>query len=126
MMMKRVMAASSVAEADVFRSVLQEAGIACAVRNDQLWVEPDEDYATAQDLCEMWCEPVPATAGMWACPVCGKQLATPSDFCWQCGAPSQAVRSERLESTLPGSWEEATLRSEQMSTLLDSILHQSD
>jgi len=125
-MMKRVIATSSVAEVAVLGRVLQEAGIACVHENDQLWVEQDEDFATAQELCEEWCEPVPASAGMWACPACGKPLATQLDFCWQCGAPSQAVRSEGVESILPGSWEEATLRSEKMSSLLDSILHQSD
>jgi hypothetical protein len=125
-MMKRVIATSSAAEADVLRRVLQEAGIACMHDNDQLWVEQDEDFATAQDLYEAWCEPVPASAGTWACPACGKPLATQSDFCWQCCAPSQAVRPERVESPLPDSWDEATHRSEEMSSLLDSILHHSD
>ena len=138
--MKRVLATSYGAEMEVLRQLLQEADITCVLRNGQgsgllgttpfaveLWVERDEDFAMARELYEAWCKPVPETVETWNCPECGQQLAPQFDSCWQCGTHRTVTAPAPFaDSNLPCSWADAIHRGEEMSSVLDSILHQAD
>jgi hypothetical protein len=78
--------------------MLDEVGIRCALRNEQLsqafpaapfnvelWVENDEDFQKAQVLCEAWLQPPPGATGSWTCAKCGQRLKGQFDTCWKCG-----------------------------------------
>jgi hypothetical protein len=138
--MKRVIATPAGAELEVLRNMLQQAGIPCVIRNEalagllgttpfnaELWVERDEDCEKAQGLYKAWCEPVTETVQIWTCVTCGQQLDVQFDSCWQCGAqrPACAVASG-AEPALPDSWDEALHRAEEMTSVLDEILHLPD
>lgn len=136
--MKRVIATPSGAELELLRNMLQHAGVPCVIRNEalsdllgttpfnaELWVEREADFPRARALCAAWEGPGPETGKLWICLECGQRLDVQFDSCWQCGtrrnAPAPAFAAA---STLPGSWVEANLRAEKMSSLLDAILHQ--
>jgi hypothetical protein len=89
--------------------------------NAELWVECDEDLPKACELYAAWCESDSGNAETWTCSTCGQLLTIQFDSCWQCGTYRKCS-----ESTLPGSWDEASRRAEKMSSLLEDILHQSD
>jgi hypothetical protein len=138
--MKRVITTPAGAELELLRNLLQEAGIPCSIRNEELagllgatpfnaelWVELDEDFGKAHEIYAAWCEPVGDTVQIWTCLACGQRLAAQFDSCWQCGTPRSAgVPAVEAEPALPGSCDEAIHRAEEMSSLLDAILHQPD
>jgi len=130
--MKRVIATPAGAELEMLRNILQQAGTPCVIRNEELasllgtapfnaelWVERDEDFWKAHALYEAWCQPGIETVQIWTCLACGQPLDTQFDSCWQCG-----THRSPGESTLPTSWAEALHRAEEMSSVLDAILHQ--
>jgi hypothetical protein len=138
--MKRVLATPAGAELEMLRNMLQQAGIPCVIRNEELagllgttpfnaelWVERDEDLEKAHELYTAWCEPVIEPGQIWACLACGQELAAQFDSCWQCGMPRPAPASPGdAQPELPRSWDEASHRAEEMSSVLDRILHQLD
>ena len=138
--MKRVLATPAGAELEMLRNMLQQAGISCVIRNEELagllgttpfdaelWVERDEDFGKAHALYEAWCEPVTPTVQIWTCLACGQRLDAQFDSCWQCGTRRPvAVARSAAQPTLPDSWDEALHRAEQMSSFLDDILHRPD
>ena len=82
----------------LLKNMLNEAGIRCALRNEQLsqafpaapfnvelWVENDEDFQKAQVFCEAWLQPSPGAIGSWTCAKCGQRLRGQFDSCWKCG-----------------------------------------
>ena len=86
------------AELGLLKHMLEEAGIRCVVRNEQisqtipsapfnveLWVENDEDFQKAHDLYKSWCQPPPDATGSWICAKCGERLKSQFDSCWKCG-----------------------------------------
>lgn len=99
--MKRVRASESLAEIGHYRNILEQAGIACVVRNEQLsgglgeipfleclpelWVLRDEDAAAARRLIDAQLED--AGAGPWHCRVCGQGNEGQFAACWRCGTP---------------------------------------
>lgn len=137
--MKRVIASSAGAELEVLRALLQEAGIPCVIRPDdfadlmvcdpfnaELWVERDEDFGKAEELYAAWCKPMVESVEIWTCLACGQRLATQFDSCWQCGTHRPTAPASATEPTLPDSCDDAIHRAEEMSALLDAILHQPD
>jgi hypothetical protein len=97
--MKPVSTSRNSAELELLKNMLEEAGIRCALRNEQLsqalpaapfnvelWVDDDKDFQKAQDLCEAWFHPPPGATGTWACAKCGQRLGGQFDSCWKCGA----------------------------------------
>jgi len=97
--MKRVLTLSESAELELLKNVLEEGGIRCVFRNEQLaqtmpltpfntelWVLNDDDFPPAQALCHDWCNPKPEAGGIWDCPQCGQPLGRRFDNCWKCGA----------------------------------------
>ena len=92
---------------ELLKNMLDEAGIRCALRNEQLsqafpaaqfkvelWVENDEDFQNAQVLCEAWLQPQPGAIGSWTCAKCGQRLRGQFDSCWKCGTYRE--RTSRL------------------------------
>lgn len=87
-------------QAVMVRELLETEGIACLVRNEQLfaamgeipltecfpelWVLDDEVYPRARLLVERWLRPEPG-GGPWNCPGCGEALEGQFGACWKCG-----------------------------------------
>jgi hypothetical protein len=97
--MKQVFPLPESAELELLRHQLEEAGIRCVLRNEQLsqalpatpfsvelWVVDDDDFPSAQELCQAWLHPPSGTARTWVCAQCGQRLRSQFDSCWKCGA----------------------------------------
>ena len=87
--------------AGMFRELLVGEGVACLLRNEQLfaglgeipftecypelWVVDDELYPRASSLLAqfMACE---AGGSDWVCPACGEEVAGQFNACWNCGS----------------------------------------
>ena len=102
--MKQVFALTESAELELLKNMLEEAGIQCELRNDQisralpitpfkieLWVANDDDFPRAQALCQAWLHPPAGAMGTWACPHCGQHLRGQFDSCWKCGAKRETA-----------------------------------
>jgi hypothetical protein len=102
--MKQVFTLTESPELDLLKNMLEEAGIRCALRNEQLsqalpampfdvelWVENDEDFQKAKDFCEAWFHPAPGATGSWTCAKCGQHLRGQFDSCWNCGTKREAT-----------------------------------
>ncbi len=97
--MKEVLAYDTVTEAEFAAGLLQEAGIACEVRNaatslsggvgtrlpfpPQVWVLRDQDMPRALDILK-----TPRSSGGpdWKCRAFGAATEAQFDACWSCGA----------------------------------------
>ena len=102
--MKQLLALPESAELELLKNLLEEAGIRCALRNEQLsqalpatpfnaelWVANDDDFPRAQELCQAWLHPSPDSTGTWACSQCGQRLRGQFDSCWKCGAKRETT-----------------------------------
>lgn len=99
--MKKLLSSLSFPEVGLLKSRLEEAGIACIIRNEQtsmaagplpylecvpeLWVLHDEDYARTQALLSEWEEQANQPMTAWICPGCGEELEGQFVSCWKCG-----------------------------------------
>ena len=96
--MKPVLTLSENAELELLKNVLEEGGIHCVIKNQELsqampitpfntelWVLNDGDLPPAQALCRDWFAPEPEAWDTWDCPQCGHQLGGRFDTCWKCG-----------------------------------------
>lgn len=88
------------AEAGLLKELLEREGIACLVRNEQLfaalgeipflecypelWVVDDEVWPRARLLLEHWLAGA-EDAGSWTCPTCDEKLEGQFGACWKCG-----------------------------------------
>jgi len=92
------------AELELLKNMLEESGIPCAILNErlsqafpeapfsiELWVENDDDFGKAHDLCESWFHPLPGTKGSWTCAHCGQRLRGQFDSCWKCGTKRETT-----------------------------------
>ena len=97
--MKQVFTLPESSELELLKNMLEEAGVRCALRNErlsqalpatpfnvELWVENDDDFPRAQELCQGWLHPPPGATGTWVCTKCGQRLRGQFDSCWKCGA----------------------------------------
>lgn len=86
-------------ELGLLKSRLEDAGIACEVRDEQmsqtihsaafpaeLWIVKEEDYPQAVALWSAWNTSPSAPPEAWTCPACGERLESPFTECWKCGA----------------------------------------
>jgi hypothetical protein len=102
--MKQVFPLTESAELELLKNILEEAGIRCALRNEQLsqalpatpfnielWVANDDDFPRAQELCQAWLHPPPGPTGTWACAQCGQRVRGQFDSCWKCGAQREST-----------------------------------
>lgn len=101
--MKRVVRAWTLAEIGLYRTVLEQNGIDCMIKNEQLagalgdvpflecspelWVLNDADLAQAERLVEELKQPVVGSA--WRCPHCGEDNEAEFAVCWKCSRPDR-------------------------------------
>lgn len=99
--MRRVFRHDSVAEVGFLRGLLEQAGIACITKNEQLagalgeipflecqpelWVLDDADRVRAEAIINQHYARSPAHAD-WICRECGEHNEGQFSACWQCGA----------------------------------------
>ena len=90
------------AQASMLKEMLEGEGVACLLRNEQLfaalgeipflecfpelWVVDDEVWPRAKTLLDGWLKE-DAAAGAWTCAVCGEPSEGQFDSCWKCRAP---------------------------------------
>jgi len=109
--MKQVFSLQETTELELLKNILEEAGIPCAFRNEQLsqalpatpfdvelWVANDDDFPRAQELCRAWLHPPADATGTWDCATCGQRLNGQFDSCWKCGAKRE-TKAERTNGT---------------------------
>ena len=88
------------AEAGLLKDRLEQEGVACLIRNEQLfaalgeipflecspelWVVDEEVWPRARMLLDQWLKSDEGTAS-WLCPVCGERLEGQFGACWKCG-----------------------------------------
>ena len=101
--MTRVFTGVSLAEVGHLKNLLEQAGIVCWIKNEQLvgalgeipflecqpelWVVVDEQAADAKALIQDALTPtVSANAAPWRCRQCGASNEPQFAACWQCGA----------------------------------------
>ena len=88
------------AEAGLLKELLEREGVACLIRNEQLfaalgeipflecfpelWVVDDEIWPRAKLLLDNWFKIDEETAS-WSCSACGEVLEGQFGACWQCG-----------------------------------------
>lgn len=101
--MKRILSSPNPVEVTHLKSVLEDAGIACLVRNEvsaallgeiplneatpELWIENDENLNEALRLKEEWQAAPSVSGGSWVCGKCGETSDPQFTSCWKCGAP---------------------------------------
>jgi len=98
---QRVATAESLAEIGHYRNVLEQNGIRCYVKNEQLsgalgevpfleclpelWVLTDRDALRAERLLRELREGATERTGNWQCPKCGESNEAQFASCWHCG-----------------------------------------
>jgi len=86
--------------AALLKERLEQEGVACLLRNQQLfsalgeipftecfpelWVVDAEAWPRARALLDQWLSEQPA-GGPWTCPVCHETIDPPFATCWRCG-----------------------------------------
>lgn len=89
------------AEMQLLKGCLEEAGVGCFVRNEnlaiargeipfsecdpELWILEDADLAKAGEVLANWRKSRETIAEPWACPSCEEVLEGQFTSCWQCG-----------------------------------------
>src|SRR5512145_3206486 len=89
------------AQAWLLRQMLEREGIACLLRNEELfaamgeipfieclpelWVVDDEVYPRARMLVDGWLQTDEHKTEPWVCPGCGERLEGQFGACWKCG-----------------------------------------
>jgi hypothetical protein len=99
--MKLVFTASAMsADQEVVKSLLEEAKIPCAIRNEylsmalgelapsecspEIWIQNDEDYQRAKEIVDAWRNAEDETHDPWVCR-CGETIEGQFTSCWKCG-----------------------------------------
>ena len=88
------------AQAGLLKELLEKEGIACLIKNEQLfaalgeipflecapqlWVVDDEVWPRAKLLLDGWLKEE-ANSEAWTCHVCGEKLEGQFGACWKCG-----------------------------------------
>lgn len=88
------------AEAGLLKELLENEGVACLIRNEQLfaalgeipfleccpelWVVDDEVWPRAKSLLDNWFKQEDDIAS-WTCLSCGEELEGQFGACWKCG-----------------------------------------
>jgi len=100
--MQRVATSETLAEIGHYRNVLEQNGIRCFIKNEQLsgalgevpfleclpelWVLSDRDAGRAEALLKSLREDTGGRAAAWRCPGCGEDNEAQFAACWNCGA----------------------------------------
>lgn len=88
------------AQAGLLKDLLEQEGVACLIRNEQLfsalgeipflecapelWVVDNEVWPRAKNLLNGWLKK-DNTSAEWQCPSCGEHLEGQFGSCWKCG-----------------------------------------
>ena len=102
--MRRLFSANSPADEgtlQLLKGMLEDAAIACMVRNEslsvgkgdipavecvpELWILEDKDYAKAQGIVDEWKRSESAPHAPWVCPNCKEESEGQFTSCWKCG-----------------------------------------
>jgi hypothetical protein len=98
--MKLVFTANTMsADAEIVKSMLEEAKIPCAIRNEylsmalgelapsecspEIWIQNDEDYLKAKGIVDAWRNAEVETHDSWVCR-CGETIEGQFSSCWNC------------------------------------------
>jgi len=100
--MKRIHVADDPILVGYLKSVLEDAGISCIVRNElliggsgelppnecwpELWVLDDATAATARRIVGDALEVPPGDGKVWTCQHCGEESEPQFHACWSCGS----------------------------------------
>lgn len=103
--MKRVASSESLAEIGHYRNVLEQNGIRCFIKNEQLsgalgelpflecmpelWVLADQNAARAERLISELRQDSSGRTEAWRCPGCGEMNDAQFAACWNCGRQDQ-------------------------------------
>jgi hypothetical protein len=104
--MKRVWSGSSLPDTTHFKNLLEQAGIACLIKNrelggglgdlpvfdcaPELWVLDDRQEPHAAQLIRDSVRP-PARGALWSCTACGEDNEPQFAACWSCGGRDSRV-----------------------------------
>jgi hypothetical protein len=99
--MKLILGSINPAEIACLRELLEEAGIACFMRNEisaglspeipisestpELWIEDDERLNEALQIKREWRSAPKITGSDWVCLKCGETSEPQFNSCWNCG-----------------------------------------
>ena len=102
------------AEAGLLKELLEREGVACLIRNEQLfaalgeipflecfpelWVVDDEIWPRAKSLLDSWLKEE-APSAPWTCAACGETLEGQFGSCWKCGGARDAEPGAQDETT---------------------------
>jgi len=102
--MRKVHTADSIIEIAHLRNVLEQAGIACIVRNErlggvvgeipfvecwpELWVLRNGDALQARGLIDTVRAASSVPHPDWICAECGERVEGQFDACWRCSTPA--------------------------------------
>jgi hypothetical protein len=105
--MKRVYTSEALADAGHFRAVLEQRGIACFIKNEQLsgaigevpflecspevWVYDDSRADEARQIIEELTHDTPEVHAPWRCRACGETNEGQFAACWRCGASDESA-----------------------------------
>lgn len=85
------------ADNEMFRSLLEEAGIPSLIRNENLlagetgfiapevWILNDEDYPSAKQIIDAWRNASNTINTPWVCSHCNESIEGQFTACWKCG-----------------------------------------
>ena len=89
------------ADNEMLKGLLEEAGIPCMIRNEnlamamgelppsespELWIMNDDDFPRAKEMIESWQNAKPEASDPWVCQRCGETIEGQFTSCWNCGA----------------------------------------
>lgn len=99
--MKLLFSSLNIAEVGLLKTLIEQEGIACLMRNErlsmalgevpfldaapELWVFDDADYQAAQTLVARWKNAPLTTFAAWICPDCATENEGQFGACWKCG-----------------------------------------
>ncbi len=99
--MKQVYISQNLFEAEMRKERLEQAGIACTIKNQrssglageipftetfpELWVIQDQDYERARQLLEEETNFPVSNEDSWICAGCGERHESQYGTCWNCG-----------------------------------------
>jgi hypothetical protein len=83
---------------EMFKSLLDEAGIPSMIRHEylsvamgevpfvppELWILNDEDYPRAKGIVDAWRDAKVEIHDGWVCPACGETIEGQFTSCWKC------------------------------------------
>lgn len=104
--MKRVFTSNAMsADQEIVKSLLDEAGIPCMIRNEfpsgalseltpseaspEVWIMNDEDYAKAREIVDALQNATVEIQEAWSCPGCREEIEGQFTSCWNCGSERQ-------------------------------------